>query len=156
VVLVIIVELGISVGLTPTGAQWNGTESHSHLHLVPWSGTPTDPWLWAPVALHYKRGGGRGMHAKVHRDLTPTLILPLIRSLRRSSGGKPPRCRRPGVTGLHRIWCRPPTLSQRPADLLPLHHQVPLCQLQRYWARRTCPPVRRTNPKAVSTFVHHH
>jgi hypothetical protein len=50
------------------------------------------------------------MHAKVHRDLTPTLILPLIRSLRRSGGGKPPHCAIHAAAALE-YWFAPDLVS---------------------------------------------
>jgi hypothetical protein len=61
---------------------------------------------------HYariKRVEAGGTHAKVHRDLTLSPTFPLIRSHRRSSGGKTPHHRlprrhRPRDAGSHQIW----------------------------------------------------
>jgi hypothetical protein len=65
----------VPVGLTPTRVQRNGTKSQAPFDLTPWSGVPTDWWLWPPVVLRvYKRRKGvGGTDDEVHRDLTLSL-----------------------------------------------------------------------------------
>jgi hypothetical protein len=59
-------------------------------NLTGLSPTPILPVV-AFITLRYKkRNEVGGTYAKVHRDLPPTSTLPLIRSLRHSSGGKTP------------------------------------------------------------------
>jgi hypothetical protein len=103
-----------------------------------------------PVALCvYKRWRGvGGTNDEVRCDLSPSPTSPSDRSLRRSSGGNPPHhFGSPALTGSGAVSSSP---SQRPADILPLHRQVPLCRLQRCRVHRISPLVRRANPKTLS------
>jgi hypothetical protein len=105
--------------------------------------------LWAPVALRvYKRWkGAGGTYDEVRCDLSPSPTSPSDRSLRRSGGGNPPHhFGSPALTGSGVISS---SSSQHPADLLPLHRQVPLRRLQRCRVHRTSPLVRRGNPKTL-------
>jgi hypothetical protein len=75
--------------LLDSAQQAPRTMSRSHFHL-----TSCGVNLFIVVApcgpILQKRGGGGGMHVKIHRGLTLTPTLPLIRSLSYSNGGKPP------------------------------------------------------------------
>jgi hypothetical protein len=58
--------------IDPNGVQRNGTKSQAPFDLTPWSGAPTDGWLWAPVVLrvYKRRKRTEGTDDEVHRDLT--------------------------------------------------------------------------------------
>jgi hypothetical protein len=140
--------------LTSTGAQWNGTESHSRFISRLDRGHQPTHGFEPPSRCAYIKGGegGRGTNDEVHRDLISLPHHSLDRSLRRKAGNlhtalspkPPPRNRR--------LTLDPDLLPLRRADLLPLHRQVPIRRLQRCRARRTSPLVRHTNPKTISTM----
>jgi hypothetical protein len=93
--------------------------------------------------------GGKGLGAQTMKFAVTSIfhitLGPITEAERWRESSTPLR-----VSGSHRIRCCSSSPSQRPADLLPLHRQVPLRRLQRCRVHRTCPLVRRGNPKALS------
>jgi hypothetical protein len=136
--------------IDPNGRQTAWDRVSGPFDLAPWSGVPTNWCLWAPIALRvYKRWkGAGGTYDEVRCDLSPSPTSPSDWSLRRSGGGNPPHhFGSPVLTGSGVVSSSP---SQRPADLLPLHQQVPLCRLQRCRVHQTSPLVRHADPKTLS------
>jgi hypothetical protein len=125
--------------------------------LTPWwGGQLTHSCGPLSCCVYQRRRRVGGTIDEVRRDLTHAPTFPLYRSLRHSSGRKPPWLvvhtaiapEMPALTGSGVV---PLPRAKSDADLLPLHRQESLRRLQRYQVRRTSPPMRHTNPKDQST-----